>query len=392
MNKMLKIGATTILTLGGAAHAQSSVTLYGLIDAGLTYTNSQISGTGGGHSNWEMTSGAVQYSRWGLRGAEDLGGGVKAIFTLESGFNLNTGQYSANMRLFNRLAYVGLSSRDYGALTLGRQTDSMVDFVAPLSLTGTEFGGTHFAHPLDNDNLNDSFQINNAVKYLSPNIAGFRFGGLYGFSNQAGGFANNRAYSFGISYVAGAWNFGAGYLALSSSARTPAQLNTNGAVTDTTGASLQGALTPTGVPLGVLASSQKTFGAGVNYTFGPAVAGFVYSHTKLSQFFQTGLSGTFQNFEGNIRYALTPAVELSGAYTYSRAGGNGGGGIPHWNQVSAMADYRFSRRTDVYIQGAWQRSSPSGTSPLGVAWINGVTAPASTTNQLEAAVGLKHRF
>ncbi len=74
MNKMLKIGATTILTLGGAAHAQSSVTLYGLIDAGLTYTNSQISGTGGGHSNWEMTSGAVQYSRWGLRGAEDLGG------------------------------------------------------------------------------------------------------------------------------------------------------------------------------------------------------------------------------------------------------------------------------------------------------------------------------
>ncbi|KIG03410.1 porin, partial [Caballeronia concitans] len=205
MNKMLKIGAATILTVGGAAHAQSSVTLYGLIDAGLTYTNSQISGTGGGHSNWEMTSGAVQYSRWGLRGAEDLGAGMKAIFTLESGFNLNTGQYTSNNRIFNRLAYVGLSSRDYGTLTLGRQTDSMVDFVAPLALTGTEFGGTHFAHPLDNDNLNDSFQINNAVKYLSPNMAGFRVGGLYGFSNQAGGFANNRAYSFGMSYVLGAW-------------------------------------------------------------------------------------------------------------------------------------------------------------------------------------------
>ncbi|WP_225936708.1 porin [Caballeronia sp. NK8] len=65
------------------------------------------------------------------------------------------------------------------------------------SLTGTEFGGTHFAHPLDNDNLNDSFQINNSVKYLSPHFAGFRFGALYGFSNQAGGFTNNRAYSFG---------------------------------------------------------------------------------------------------------------------------------------------------------------------------------------------------
>ncbi len=72
-------------------------------------------------------------------------------------------------------------------------------------------------------------------------------------------------------------------------------MNTNGAVTDPTGASLQGALAPTGVPLGVLANSQKTFGAGVNYTFGPAVAGFVYSHTKLTQFFQTELSGTFRD-------------------------------------------------------------------------------------------------
>jgi predicted porin len=146
------------------------------------------------------------------------------------------------------------------------------------------------------------------------------------------------------------------------------------------------------VPLGVLASRQQTLGLGVNYAFGPAVAGFVYTQSKLAQFFQTGLSGTFQNFEGNFRYALTPAVELSGAYTYSRAGGNGGGGIPHWNQLSAMADYRFSRRTDVYVQSVWQRVSPSGTSPLGVAWINGVTAPASTTNQIEATVGLKHRF
>ncbi|AUT64593.1 porin [Paraburkholderia terrae] len=393
MNKLLITGTTTMITLASvAAHAQSSVTLYGLIDAGLTYTNSQITGTGGGHSNWEMTSNAVQYSRWGLRGAEDLGAGLKAIFTLESGFNLNNGQFSSNNRIFNRQAYVGLSSREYGALTLGRQTDSMVDFVAPLSLTGTEFGGTHFAHPLDNDNLNDSFQINNSVKYMSPDFGGLRFGGLYGFSNLAGGFANNRAYSFGMSYVWGALNFGAGYLQLNSSARTPGQLNTNGAVTDTTGSSLQGARSPTDVPLGVLASSQKTFGAGVNYTFGPAVAGFVYSHSKFAQFFQTGLSGTFQNFEGNFRYALTPAVELSGAYTYSRAGGNGGGGIPHWNQVSAMGDYRFSRRTDVYIQGVWQRVSPSGTSPLGVAWINGVTAPSSTSNQVEATVGLRHRF
>ena len=176
--------------------------------------------------------------------------------------------------------------------------------------TRQTFDGTHFARLLDHDNLIDSFQINHSVKYMSRDFGGLRLGGLYGFSNQAGGFANNRAYSFGMSYVWGALNFDAGYLQFNSSARTPGQLNTNGAVTDTTGSSLQGALSPTAVHLGVLASSQKTFGAGVNYTFGPAVAGFVYSHSKLTQFFQTRLSGTFQNFEGNFRYALTLAVEL----------------------------------------------------------------------------------
>ncbi|MCE4574034.1 porin [Caballeronia sp. CLC5] len=392
MNKLLITGATTMITLTSAAHAQSSVTLYGLIDAGLTYTSNERTAPGSGHSSWQMTSGAVQDSRWGLRGAEDLGAGMKAVFALESGFDVNNGQYTSGNRIFNRQAWVGVSSRKYGALTLGRQTDLMVDFVAPLSLTGTEFGGTHFAHPFDIDNLNDSFQINNAVKYMSPAFYGFRLGALYGFSNQAGGFTNNRAYSFGLSYVSGAWNFAVGYLQLNSSARTPAQLNANGAVTDTTAASLQSALTTSAVPIGVLADKQRTLGAGVNYTFGPAVAGFVYSQSKITRFFQTNLSVNFQNFEGNFRYAFTPAVEFSGAYTYSRAGGNGGGGIPHWNQVSAMADYRLSRRTDVYVQGAWQRVSPSGTSPLGVAWINGVSNPSSTTTQVQASAGLRHRF
>jgi general bacterial porin, GBP family len=76
--------------LASAAHAQSSVTLYGLIDVGITYTNSQLT-SHGGHSNWQETSGSVDGSRWGLRGAEDLGGGLKAIFTLENGFNVNNG-------------------------------------------------------------------------------------------------------------------------------------------------------------------------------------------------------------------------------------------------------------------------------------------------------------
>lgn len=115
-----------------AAHAQSSVTLYGLIDAGITYTNNQ-----NGHSNWKETSGLVNGSRWGLRGAEDLGGGLKAIFTLENGFNIANGKLGQGSREFGRQAFVGLSSNQLGSVTLGRQYDSVIDFRAPLALTGT---------------------------------------------------------------------------------------------------------------------------------------------------------------------------------------------------------------------------------------------------------------
>jgi general bacterial porin, GBP family len=365
--------------LASAAHAQSSVTLYGLIDVGITYTNSQITNQGG-RSNVQLLSGPVDGSRWGLRGAEDLGGGLKAIFTLENGFNVNNGTLGQNGREFGRQAFVGLSSNDYGAVTLGRQYDSMVDYVGPLALTGTQYGGTHFAHPFNNDNLNNnSYSINNSIKYTSSNYAGFKFGGLYGFSNDAGGFSNNRAYSVGTSYSWGPLNFAAGYLHLNNNAtsQAAANFNTNGAVTDSN-------------PL--VASRQQTWGAGVNYAVGPAVVGFVYTQTNLTQVFQTGFSSHFQNFEGNVRYNVTPALNVAGAYTYSRAGGNAGSGSPHWNQVGVQTDYNLSKRTDVYLQSVYQSVSTSSNNPLGVAFINGVSAPASTTNQVEVTAGIRHRF
>ena len=365
--------------LASAAHAQSSVTLYGLIDVGITYTNSQLT-SHGGHSNWQETSGAVDGSRWGLRGAEDLGGGLKAIFTLENGFNVNNGTLGQGGREFGRQAFVGLSSIDYGSVTLGRQYDSMVDYVGPLALTGTQYGGTHFAHPFNNDNLNNnSFSINNSIKYQSVNYAGFRFGGLYGFSNAAGAFANNRAYSVGMSYSWGPLNLAAGYLHLNNGAtsQAAANFNSNGAVTD--GQTL-------------VAARQQTWGAGANYAFGPAIVGFVYTQTNLTQIFQSGFSTHIQNFEGNIRYNLTSALNVAGAYTYSRAGGNAGSGSPHWNQVGLQTDYNLSKRTDVYLQSVYQSVSTSRNTVLGVAFINGLSAPSSTNNQVEVTAGLRHRF
>ena len=156
MKKTL-IAAGLFSAVAISAHAQSSVTLYGTLDAGLVYSNNQ-----GGHSNWQQGSGSVSNTYFGLRGSEDLGGGLHAIFTLENGFNLNNGQDSENGTMFNRQAFVGLQSDQYGALTLGRQYDSVVDYLAPLSEAGAGFGNNLAAHPFDNDNLDNSFSIKNA--------------------------------------------------------------------------------------------------------------------------------------------------------------------------------------------------------------------------------------
>jgi GBP family porin len=369
-----------------AAHAQSSVTLYGLIDAGITYTNNNVTAAGGpGHSNFKATSGSVNGSRWGLRGAEDLGGGLKAIFTLENGFSIMNGTNGQGGREFGRQAFVGLSSNQFGAVTLGRQYDSVVDFVGPLALTGTQYGGTQFAHPFDNDNLDNTFRVSNSVKYTSANYAGFKLGAMYGFSNEAGGFSDNRAYSVGASYNYGPLNVAGAYM----------QLNNVGSVTN----NLNGAVGSDTTPF--VAGRQRIFGGGLNYAFGPATVGFVFTQTMLDNAQTLTNAATnagninlgdshvrFTNYEVNGRYNLTPALSIAGAYTYtdSRIAGE----KPKFHQFSLQTAYALSKRTDVYLQGEYQHMIDKDDLPIG-ATINGV-GMSSTSNQVSATVGVRHRF
>ncbi|MEA3130978.1 MAG: hypothetical protein QOF46_2773, partial [Paraburkholderia sp.] len=158
----------------GVAHAQSSVTLYGIIDEGFN-----INTNSGGKHLYNLSSGVLQGSRWGLRGTEDLGGGLKAIFVLENGFDVNNGKLGQGGLMFGRQAYVGLSSQ-FGTVTLGRQYDSVVDYVGPLE-AGDQWGGYIAAHPGDIDNFNNAYRTNNTVKYTSANYGGLTFGGTYSF-------------------------------------------------------------------------------------------------------------------------------------------------------------------------------------------------------------------
>ncbi|WP_250500999.1 MULTISPECIES: porin [unclassified Caballeronia] len=191
----LKLGMLVVSFCASAtALAQSSVTLYGIISNGLGYFSNQ-----GGHSNWTMISGANQNNRVGFKIGEDLGGGLSAVGTLENGFDSNSGKLGQGGRMFGRQAFVGLSSSTYGTLTVGRQYDMLWDYldrIEPQAMgpgLGVSVGS--------NDNIEGNFRYSNSVKYASPVWGGFGFEALYAFSNKAGSFQQNRAFSAGLNYA-----------------------------------------------------------------------------------------------------------------------------------------------------------------------------------------------
>ncbi|MGF6758142.1 porin [Paraburkholderia sp. GAS334] len=363
------------------ASAQSSVTLYGLIDEGFNYTSNV-----GGHSNYQMESGFAQGSRWGVRGQEDLGGGLKALFQLENGFDVNSGALGQGSRMFGRQAYVGLASDRFGTVTLGRQYDSVVDYLAPLTANGN-WAGYLLSHPYDNDNTDNSFRLNNTVKYTSNTYNGFSFGGLYGFSNQAGGFNDNRSYSFGAQYVGSALSIAAAYM----------QINNPGATSGGSLATNDTAFT---------AARERVWGAGLNYTIaGATTLGFVYSHTDLTDatgsvyvgnFANPASSLKFDNFELNAKYQFTPNIFAGAMYNYTLGHFDSAAGSskPKWHQFGLMGDYKLSQRTDVYVQGMYQHVSGASSvaAPLNTAFITGADAPSSTANQFIARVAMRHTF
>jgi predicted porin len=355
-------GAAVAL-VSSAASAQSSVTLYGELDAGLAYVNNVAD-----NAQYRLTSGLIDGSYWGLQGSEDLGGGAKAIFRLERGYSVATGE-GFNDHPF----YVGLGTDTLGTLTFGHQYDSIHDYFAPFTLTGGT-GGTAFAHPFDNDNANNSFLAANSVKYTSENYGGFSFGGMYAFSNAAGQFANNRAYSVGANYSNGPFNAGAAYL------------HNNGRGNTTTGA--YDSLTLPGADSTVFAANverQNTFGVGASFAIGDFTLAGAFSRSINSGVTNadTGEAAgsiAFSNYEVNGIYQLTPAIQLAGNYVYT----NGGGA--HWHQGAIQADYLLSKRTDIYLESLYQRSSS------GAPAVINTNDPASGRNQLMIATGIRHRF
>ncbi|MEK6299019.1 MAG: porin, partial [Paraburkholderia tropica] len=197
--------ALALSALSNSSHAQSSVTMYGIIDAGVTY----VTNAGGSHQV-KFDDGISYANRWGIKGTEDLGGGMKAVFDLESGFHLGNGTLANGGSLFGRAAYVGLQS-DWGTLTFGNQIDMTQEMVYLFNVTAWASG--YAINQGDFDRMNGD-HLPNSVKFMSNTYGGFQFGGMYSFSNTPGDFHTGSAWSVGAQYQHGAFAMGAAYTQL----------------------------------------------------------------------------------------------------------------------------------------------------------------------------------
>jgi predicted porin len=352
------IPAIMLMSLPFVAQAQSSVTMFGLLDAGLTFTSND----GGHHSITEQT-GIQAPDLFGVRGVEDLGGGYSTLFVLDGSFALNTGAQSGG-GIFGRESYVGLST-PWGTVTLGNQFDYMYDnlslarwgnqipYVSLYQLPDGPFSG--LGSPLgtfDYTRIAGGQATNNTVKFTSNSYAGFNFGAMYGLSNLAGAGGTDNMSSFGANYAAGPIRIDAAY--------TFARQNSLNDGHD----------------------GIRNFGLGGRYDFGKLALDALYINTRNT------LNGAHvDTYELGALYSFAPDTFAYLQYIF--ADGNEELTDNRAHQIGLTLDYLLSKRTDVYINGIYQHA-------LGgqdvFAAISGAPGTSTTGNQTVVRVAIRHLF
>jgi predicted porin len=360
--KKLLLGAICVTCGVSVAHAQSSVTLYGLMDVGVTAVSNQ-----GGSRNISMATGMLSPNLFGITGVEDLGGGLKAIFKLEGQFEMGTGALDGNE--FGRQSWVGLQSASWGALTAGNQYDYMFTSLSKnrlgpempiVSLNNLRQGPFDaLGKPLvpsgdfDFDRTAGAQRLNNSVRYQSPSIQGLTFGGMYEFGGQAGAFGNSSAYSFGADYLQSTYSIDAAYTMVKYAA-----INNGN-------------------------SGIRNFGFGGRIAVFKGWADALYTNTR-----NTFTGAQINAFEVGGTYPFTAAASIGLSYEYMK--GNAVLDDNKANQFNLTLDYLLSKSTDVYISAVYQHAS--GDPTTATAWILGTAGASSTGNQTLVRVGTRHFF
>ena len=320
--------ALAVLAASGAAMAQSSVTLYGIADAYVGSTKAQtgagfqgplntpVAATNGQRQTAVNTSG-VNGSRWGLKGSEDLGGGMSAIFQLESGFSLDTGASAQNGTLFSRQAFVGLQS-GFGTVSLGRQYSAYDNLQGATNHNYDAFTFSARGAVSANGIKDYTNRIDNSIAYTSPSFSGFSGAVVYGMGEN-----KNTVNAAGVV--------------------------TNSDATDSASVHIKYANGP--ILVGYAYQQDKLAGVGAaqdKNKYNLVGGSYDFGVAKLTASYNTVKNNVLKDKEGQIGVSVPfGAAAISAGYARSKSEG---AGVERTGKgYSLLATYALSKRTGLYF-------------------------------------------
>ena len=227
-----------------------------------------------------------------------------------------------------------------------------------------------------------SWRYSNSVKYRTPAILGFDAEAMYAFSNVAGQFSVNRAFSAGARYAHGPLQVALAYVEIDQ----PGTVNLAGAVSDDYAGAPFFLFRTSPIDAAAGVRRQRNYGIGGRYDIGSGVrVNAVVDAIRYTYADGTRLS--LDSYDVSISYSATPALIFAAAYVYTSGRYGGIDANPHWNGAQLSIDYLLSKRTDVHIFDTFQRKS----GPSSAADVYLLT-PSTSRNQNVVVAGIRHRF
>ncbi|PUA17931.1 porin [Glaciimonas sp. PCH181] len=349
------LALAALSTFAVSSYAQSNVTIYGLLDAGVEYVN---------HANVKkdgvvrLSSGAMNTSRIGFRGTEDLGGGLKAVFQLENGFKLDTGEFDSAGLLFNRQANVGLEG-SFGRIVAGRSFSTTYDFILPFDLMGYSGQYSWVTSGNATGGRKDGMitTVPNMIKYLGS-FGSFKVGATYGFGEVAGSTGDTAKFSVAGSYGAGPFSVATAFDRSNGTAAIA-----GGGYDKATSVHLAG-----------------LYQFGEDWKFNLGYRNYKKTLASHAADLRSDL------FWGGASYRVTPVVTLIGQIYYQNIKNVAAGKDADPIMYSVRAKYALSKRTDLYLSGAYAKAKNNqlvGVSRDDVGF---------GTSQTGVIGGIQHRF
>ncbi len=333
------LAAMPLAVLPLAAHADSGVTLYGIVDEFV-----QVVNTGSGYTGAVGSSGQWA-SRIGLRGHEDIGGGNYVGFDLQNGFNPNDGSFATAGSMFNRQAWVGLGGR-WGELRFGRQNSPLFNDQGGLDAFGAATQASGFS------NMETyAVRTSNTVSYTSPTMSGLQFSVYAGFGDAGGLRSGGASYQADVTYTQGPF------------------------------AAIAAAQAVRSADNGTL---DRTAEVGASYMLGKIT---VYLGWAGAKWADIGLDANIYGISALYSLSAAQAISLGGTYLHDETGQGANA-----KQIAALYTYTLSKRTSIYGAVSFLQNRGDASYRLAGSANAGLPLAYPGADARGAQLGIVHRF